>query len=114
MDEKSALELCQELYRVAKADPGAGAAVLMRSVTLCRQIHESAPNLRLLKQLRRLQNLMSDWTAADGWKKYGHGPIVLRGELVEAIARVSDLACPRAHAPAKGLRQPAVLSITAR
>lgn len=114
MDEKSALALCQELYRIAKADPGAGAPVLLRCAAICRKIHEGTPNLSLLKQLRRLQNLMSDWTAVDGWKKYGHGPIVLRGELVETIGRVSDLACPRAHAPAKGLRQPSVLSITAR
>lgn len=99
MDESPTLALCQELYRFAKAEPGAGAPTLLRAAAICRQIYERQPNLALLKHLRRLQALMADWTAAEGWMNYGHGPIVLRGELVETISVIAEAAGPR-RAPA--------------
>lgn len=104
MDETAALASCQELKRFAKADPGAGAPVLARVIAICQQLYDGEPDLHLLKRLRRLQDLMQDWTSQDGWQLYGQGPIVLRGELVETIAEIEDAICASSELPL-GLRR---------
>ncbi|MDM4768996.1 hypothetical protein [Solimonas sp. SE-A11] len=106
MDENPTLTLCHELYRFAKGDPGMGVANLIRTAEICEKIYERGPNLVLLKHLRRLQTLMSDWTAPRGWMNYGHGPIVLRGELVETISAIAEAAGPRRAPPLPTLRRP--------
>ena len=96
MDEQAAAALCHELYRIAKAEPGAGAIAMHRSVAICERFHYEYPDhTQLSEQLRRLQVLMQDWTDAEGWQKHGHGPAVLRGELIEHIARITDEVCAR-------------------
>jgi len=96
MDEQAAAALCHDLYRIAKAEPGAGAAAMQATVVICERFdHEYPDHAQLSEQLRRLQSLMQDWTDADGWQKHGHGPAVLRGELIEHISRITDEVCAR-------------------
>jgi hypothetical protein len=110
MDENPTLALCQELYRFAKAAPGSGAPMLLRTVAICQKIYERGPNLALLKHLRQLQTLMADWTAPQGWMRYGHGPIVLRGELVETISAIAEAAGPRRPPAVPTLQRPVAAS----
>jgi hypothetical protein len=96
MDEQQAASLCDELYRMAKAEPGSGRAAMERAAEICHRFDDAYPEHRLLSErLRRMQALMQDWTAPDGWQAHGHGPAVLRGELIEHIAAVTDEVCAR-------------------
>lgn len=96
MDEQEAASLCDELYRMAKAPPGAGAQTLERAAEICHHFDEAYPEHRFLSErLRRMQGLMRDWVAPDGWQSHGHGPAVLRGELIEHIAAITDEVCAR-------------------
>ncbi|WP_162932545.1 hypothetical protein [Solimonas sp. K1W22B-7] len=96
MDEQVAASLCHELYRMAKADPGMGASAMERAAAICQRFDDAYPQSRQLSErLRRMQMLMQDWVTADGWQKHGHGPAVLRGELIERIAEITDEVCAR-------------------
>ena len=96
MDEQEAASLCDELYRMAKATPGAGAEAMERTVEISHRFDDAYPDHRLLSErLRRMQALMRDWTSDDGWRSHGHGPAVLRGELIEHIAAITDEVCAR-------------------
>lgn len=96
MDEQEAASLCAELYRMAKAEPGAGPAILERAAGIAQQFDEAYPDHRALSErLRRMQALMRDWASPEGWQAHGHGPAVLRGELVEHIAAITDEVCAR-------------------
>ncbi len=96
MDEQEAASLCDRLYRMARAEPGAGDAAMERAVAIAHRFDEAYPDHRQLSErLRRMQALMQDWVTPDGWKAHGHGPAVLRGELIEHIVAITDEVCAR-------------------
>ena len=95
MDERAAASLCQELDRMARAEPGAGGTALERALAICRQLHDvHSRSPRTSERLRKLLALMQDWTILDGWRDYGLAPAVLSAAMVEMIARIRDDLCP--------------------
>jgi len=99
MDEGAAASLCQELDRMARAEPGAGGAALERALAICHRLHdEHSRSPRTSERLRQLLALLQDWMILDGWRDYGLAPGVLRAAMLEMIGRIRDDLCEQRRA----------------